>query len=151
MVGAIVNSAVSWSGNYWRDRVGGRQICLGFGPWALTGIIGFACPFTYVLFSVSFLSYDARYLFTIVLFWTVWNNFFGGFASAGGGALGAGLSSVDCGVSMHLPLPLPVAVAVALAVGWGQRGGPGRPGSAWGAVWYQRSSSAQHCQSSLQL
>ena len=32
MVGAIVNSAVSWSGNYWRERVGGRQICLGFVP-----------------------------------------------------------------------------------------------------------------------
>ena len=71
MVGAVVNSAVSWSGNYWRERIGGRQICLGFGPWAATGIIGFACPFTYVIFSYDFLSYDSKYLFTVVLFWTV--------------------------------------------------------------------------------
>lgn len=41
----------SRAGNYWRDRVGGRQICLGFGPWGLTGIVGFCCPFTYVIFS----------------------------------------------------------------------------------------------------
>jgi hypothetical protein len=26
--------------------------------------------------------------FTVVIFWTVWGNFFGGFASAGGGSLG---------------------------------------------------------------
>jgi hypothetical protein len=91
MVGAIVNSAVSWSGNYWRERTGGRQICLGFGPWALSGVIGFACPFTYAICS----GFDPKRLYTVVLFWTVWNNFFGGFASAGGGALGMDVLPTD--------------------------------------------------------
>ena len=95
LVGAITNSAVSWSGNYWRDTVGGRQICLGFGPWALTGIIGFLCPFTYVLFSYPTEISSARILYTVVLFWTIWNNLFGGFASAGGGALGIDVLPVD--------------------------------------------------------
>jgi hypothetical protein len=35
---------------------------------------GFACPFTYVLFSYDWLRYDSKYLFTVVLFWTVWNS-----------------------------------------------------------------------------
>ena len=64
MVGAIVNSCTSWTGNYWRDRCGGRQICLGFGPWGLTGIIGFCCPFTYVLFSQDSQWWSPRILFS---------------------------------------------------------------------------------------
>ena len=32
-----------------------------FGPWGITGIVGFACPFTYVLFSYQ----SPRILFTV--------------------------------------------------------------------------------------
>ena len=90
MVGNIVNSCTSWTGNHWREQCGGRQICLGFGPWGLTGIIGFLCPFTYVIFSSDYSHHwwSPQILYTIVIFWTVWGNFWGGFASAGGGSLG---------------------------------------------------------------
>ena len=64
MIGSIVSSCTSWTGNYWRERCGGRQICLGVGPWALTGIIGFACPFTYVVFSQDSAWWTPRILFT---------------------------------------------------------------------------------------
>jgi hypothetical protein len=48
MVGSLTNAGVSWTGNWWRDRFGGRQMIL------LAGSVGLACPFTYALFTPSF-------------------------------------------------------------------------------------------------
>jgi hypothetical protein len=76
MVGSVLNAAVSWTGNWWRDRVGGRQMILS-PPYGLTGLLGLACPFTYALLRPDF---------TLVLLWTVYGNLLGGFASASGGA-----------------------------------------------------------------
>lgn len=119
--GTAVNICISWSGDYWREREGGRQICLGPAvrcgaaatadanegdseatedeplrnqQWALvpvgaTGIIGWLAPFSFVLFSSwSPAGYPHGILYTVVIFWTVYGNLFGGMAQGGGGALG---------------------------------------------------------------
>ena len=80
MTGSLISAAVSWSGNWWRDRVGGRQMILA------AGCLGLALPFTYALIKPDF---------TIVLLWTIYNSIMGGFASASGGAIGPDVLPVD--------------------------------------------------------
>jgi hypothetical protein len=87
IVGTFTNICISWSGNYWREREGGRQICLGPSltlrqgtptkrtiiPNGVTGIIGWLTPFSYVFFSSwSPEAFPHGILYTIVIFWTVY-------------------------------------------------------------------------------
>jgi hypothetical protein len=98
IAGTAINICISWSGDYWREREGGRQICLGPSltlrqgtkkkctiiPGGLSGIIGWICPFTFVFFSYwSPPAFPHGVLYTVVIFWTVYGNLFGGMAGPG--------------------------------------------------------------------
>lgn len=103
IVATAVNICISWSGDYWREREGGRQICMGPSltlrrgtknariliPSGVTGIIGLVCPFTYVFFSsFTMAQYPHGILYTVVILWTCYNSATGAIAQGGGGALG---------------------------------------------------------------
>lgn len=57
-------------------------------PAGFTGIIGWLAPFTFVFFSSWHpSSFPHGILYTVVVFWTVYGNLFGGMAQGGGGYL----------------------------------------------------------------
>jgi Na+/melibiose symporter-like transporter len=81
-VSSIIAVATSWSGSWWRDKFGGRQMCI------YTGIVGIFTPFSYAFAPQLF---GPKALYTVVFFWNVLAATLGGISSASAGALG-----MDC-------------------------------------------------------
>ena len=81
-VASIVGVCVSWSGSWWRDRFGGRQVCM------FTSAVGLLMPFTYA-YAPHFIG--EKDMYTLVFGWCVANALLGGIAGVSGQAL-----QMDC-------------------------------------------------------
>ena len=79
---SIIMVIVSWSGSWWRDRFGGRQMAI------YSGIIGIFTPFSYALAPALF---GAKSLYTVVFFWTCVQSVLGGISGVSSAAL-----QMDC-------------------------------------------------------
>eukprot|EP01043_Picozoa_sp_COSAG02_P037575 COSAG02_NODE_2831_length_7935_cov_5.630296_3_plen_628_part_00 len=77
-IASIVGVCVSWSGSWWRDRFGGRQVCL------CSSFFGLLMPFTYA-YAPSFIA--EKDMYTLVFGWCLVNSLFGGIAGVSGQAL----------------------------------------------------------------
>ena len=77
-VASIVGVAVSWSGSWWRDRFGGRQMVM------LSSIITLLTPFSYAYGPQLF---GARNMYTLVFCWCVLGALLGGVSGVAGQAL----------------------------------------------------------------
>lgn len=77
-IASIVGVCVSWSGSWWRDRFGGRQVCL------LSSLMGLLQPFTYA-YAPQFIS--AKDMYSLVFCWCLVSSLLGGIAGVSGQAL----------------------------------------------------------------
>ena len=81
-VNSIISVAISWSGAWWRDRFGGRQMCI------YSGVVMIFTPFSYA-FAPQLLGPKA--LYTVVFFWTVTQSILGAMSGVSAQAL-----QMDC-------------------------------------------------------
>ena len=105
-VNSIIQVAVSWSGSWWRDKLGGRQMCI------YSGVLGIFTPFSYAFAPQIF---GVKSLYTVVFFWNCLAALLGGMSSASAQAL-----QMDCLPAGRDGRPLMPARDFGL-IGWANR------------------------------